>query len=62
MDSNKCRCVPLPSLVVTAPVVKATAPTKTEKVYKEYCPSCNKYIVPDKNDRCPNAYCRWSLR
>lgn len=59
MDSEKI--VQLPNLVVTKPVVK-TAPKKVETGHKEYCPSCNEYIVPDRNDRCPNSYCRWSLR
>lgn len=60
MDSNET--VHVPSLLALVPAVKITAPKKIEKAYKEYCPSCNEYIVPDKNDRCPNAYCRWSLR
>jgi len=59
----------IPSLITPSLKVSKDVVTKkeekvyniSEKVYKEYCPACNEYIIP-KGDRCPNSYCRWSLR
>lgn len=62
MDSEKI--TQLPSLVVTKKVSKTSENVYKEpsKAYKDYCPACNEYVIPDKSDRCPNKHCRWALR